>query len=119
MGMLGFGDTTPGRDRTPYIEDVVDVFPWPNGDYEAIRLIGPVYSYAYVWFETTSKKGGKNSRFSKLCLDHDGRTDKMITDICPYRKLVAQGKGNLSKVYVVNAIIRSLQDGKRFPAPNQ
>ena len=119
MGMLGFGDTTPGRDKTPYIEDVVDVFPWPIGDYEAVRLIGPVFSYAYIWFETPGKNGGKNARFSKICLDHDGRTDKMVTDVCPYRKLVAQGKGNLSKVYLVNGIIRSLQEGKRFPSPNQ
>ncbi len=110
--MRGFGDASPGRDRDPRIEDLVDVMPWPDKEYENVRLVGPVFSVKHVWFDIKTDSGIK--RFPKMCLDHDGATDKFVTNICPYRKLVSEGFGNIATSYLTNVISRALQDERDY-----
>lgn len=116
--MRGFGEAN-FKKSSVRIEDLVPVIPWPEGDYEQIRLFGPVFAYCNIWFTIATKRKPDGQSIPKLCLDLDGETDEFTTDICPYR---ASGKGRPNKWYAVNCIVRSLQEDSngrtlRFPKP--
>jgi len=103
----GFSETRPmGGGKTPRLEDLVEVFKLPTKKWVRVRLVGPLWAYLNIWFDIRTKEGRKVS-IPKLCLDYDAETDEMTSEQCPYR---ASGKGRFSKFFVVNAIIRDLQE---------
>lgn len=109
--MRGFGETKPSRKGSgERIENLVPTIPWPTGDYETVRIIGPVFAYCNIWFKIRTQKKPEGQNIPKLCLDLDGETDTFATDICPYR---ASGRGREAKWYAVNVIVRSLQQDSR------
>ena len=118
--MKGFAGATPSRGKSQRMGDVAETIEWPkNGEYLDVRMLGPVYSIANFWFTiaTQQRPAPKGVAIPKMCLDHDGESDKYVSDVCPYRK---SGLGRESKEYWVNVIVRDLQNDergrpKRFP----
>jgi len=101
--MSGFKDAKPmSSNKTPRLEDIIEVMKFPSGKWTQGRLVGNIWSYVNVWFDIIKKDGQKVS-IPKLCLDYDARTEEMASEVCPYRK---SGLGRLSKFYVTNLIIR-------------
>ena len=103
--MQGFGEAK-FRKKSIRLSDLAPTLDWPVGEYEHIRLIGPISAYCNIWFTILTAKNPKQA-IPKLCLDLDPETDEFTTEICPYRK---SGKGREGKYYVVNCIVRSLQE---------
>ena len=110
--MQGFDGATPRRSKSPRMGELVDLVEWPEGDYEYYRPIGPVYSVCQYWFRIGTPRKPQGVSIPKDCLDHDGATDKMVGDECPFR---ASGKGRESKKYYINVISRSEQEGRKYP----
>ena len=108
--MRGFGDATASRGNRERMSDLVPIHPWPEGDYDALRMVGPVFSVEQIWFKIPTRAKPNGQSIPKQCLDHDGETDKHVTDICPYFK---SGLGRPGKKYYVNVIVRSLQQDSR------
>jgi len=62
--MAGWASSKPmsGYEKRTQLEDEVDIFkPTPN-EYVQVRFIGPIRSYAEIWFESKGKEGGKKRK---------------------------------------------------------
>jgi hypothetical protein len=77
-----------------------------------LRFLGPVSSYASVWFRIRLP-GGRTFGIEKLCLDWDAKEDDFVRKVCPYRRAGLHVQTN----YVSNAIIRSLQAAQPGEVP--
>jgi hypothetical protein len=108
--MKGFDDATP-RAKSKRMNDFADMVEWPEGDYKSYRMIGPIYSVCNIWFNIATQRKPEGQAIPKQCLDHDGETDKMTSDACPFRN---SGKGRESKSYYVNVIDREEQEGRKY-----
>jgi hypothetical protein len=91
------------RFRSPRLEDFADVWKLKNS-WTKVRFIGPVTSYYEFWFQIRSSTG-RIIPIQKLCRDWNPEPGEMDGNSCPYRKAGLNGRA----IYVVNAIIRSLQ----------
>lgn len=108
--MANWLDSKPktGRDRKPYYSEQVDMVEFPNNQWVALRLIGPIVSYGQVWFEINKKAGGK-ANIPKISLDYNPETQEFEDHGCPYRAL---GEGKDAQRFATNAIVRDLQELK-------
>jgi len=106
-------DETKDRSSNIKIEDLIDVFKFPNKKWSKIRLIGGITSYSHFWFPIVTKDERKTS-IPKMAIswDADQQTlDSTIPD--PYRDLAARVEGTRLSPYIFgNAIIRELQDSE-------
>ncbi len=127
--MGGWADTKPSTNSDKkYLEDLVEVFKFPDGKWVQTRAIGPVTSYYQLWFtleiEDKNTKKRKIVTIPRLCLDYNPKTESFDDNGCPYRKAYESGKYNykvrvgkqeqpvirVEKRYLGNFIIRSIQD---------
>ena len=69
-----------GGEKAPRIDKLVEMFKVKQDKFYEIRLIGPIFSYAYHWFETTKKDGG-TAKFTKQCLAWDDETESLNSEI--------------------------------------
>lgn len=111
------------------IDDLIDFYKLPKNQYVDMRPIGPITSYAYIWFTIKVKmKDTKETKIftvPRVCLDYDPVTEEFKGNKCPYRKALESGKYNykvkdsngrdtpvvkLDKKYLGNFIIRDIQE---------
>lgn len=104
------------REKAPRIDELVDIHKFKEKKWTAVRLVGPVFSYATHWVATVTKEG-KPTKFPVPCLSWDDVSESHDSDKhCPYCESLPDGdqnnqtgkKPNLH--YFVNAIIRSRQE---------
>lgn len=109
--MQGFASATGRRTKRPRISDFADMVAWPEGDYEQYRPFGPVFSECLIWFRLVTERYPNGTPVPMPCLDHDGYTDTMVSDTCPFR---AHPLGREARNYFVNVIDRNLQQDRAY-----
>ncbi len=105
----GFNETKPMGEKSPRLEELVEVFSLPEKEWVDVRFIhSEILAVAQHWIEIDKKDGGK-AKFPKLCLRYDSAEEVYKDDIeCPYCNA-----GNTANVtYYANAIIREDQEDK-------
>ena len=109
--MQGFANATGRRSKRPRISDFADMVAWPEGDYEQYRPFGPVFSECLIWFSIVTERHPNGVPVPMPCLDHDGYTDTMVTEKCPFR---SHPLGREARNYFVNVIDRNLQADREY-----
>ena len=90
--------------RRPRFSDFVDLIEFPNKDYKAIRLFGPIALYSQHSYDMKGKKGGPWT-FMAPCINFNPLTGSMDNNGCFHC-----ANGNRPNNYALqNAIDRSLQ----------
>lgn len=102
-GFRGKNPPSRGNDK---LADLLPVYEFKENDNTEVsfRPFGTIISYEFYWFHIITTKG--ISKVPKLCTDLDPWTDEYIEEKCPFR---ADGRGQASRVYLVNAIDRDRQ----------
>lgn len=117
--MSGFSSKTPPSLDNVRLEDLLPVYDFADNSGKTVhfRLFGNIISYEYIWFYIMSKTKGK-VKVPVLCTDLNPFTDKYVADDCPFRQ---DGRGQVSRIYLINAIHRERQDRepKKIPPLTQ
>ena len=107
----------PGRDDTPRVSDLVELYKFPDGKFGALRFIGPIYAYCGHWVKTKRKDGSKGSFYAQ-CSGWDTKTGKFDSTKqcawCDNSDSDLMGERTISKTteYYSNAIDRKAQRNK-------
>ena len=109
MASLDEIETRRNGNDSARIEELIDVFKWPDGKWVQVRLMDrgllPISTH---WVPIIGSKTGKESKIPRLCLNIDPDSGKAIKGKCPYCEL-----GDTARAqdhYYFNAIIRELQE---------
>ena len=109
MASLDEIETRRNGNDSARIEELIDVFKWPDGKWVQVRLMDrgllPISTH---WVPIIGSKTGKESKIPRLCLNIDPTSGKAIKGKCPYCEL-----GDTARAqdhYYFNAIIRELQE---------
>ena len=109
MASLDEIETRRNGNDSARIEELIDVFKWPDGKWVQVRLLDrgllPISTH---WVPIIGSKTGKESKIPRLCLNIDPDSGKAIKGKCPYCEL-----GDTARAqdhYYFNAIIRELQE---------
>ena len=109
MASLDEIETRRNGNDSARIEELIDVFKWPDGKWVQVRLMDrgllPISTH---WVPIIGSKTGKESKIPRLCLNIDPTSGKALKGKCPYCEL-----GDTARAqdhYYFNAIIRELQE---------
>ena len=109
MASLDEIETRRNGNDSARIEELIDVFKWPDGKWVQVRLMDrgllPISTH---WVPIIGSKTGKESKIPRLCLNIDPASGKALKGKCPYCEL-----GDTARAqdhYYFNAIIRELQE---------
>ena len=109
MASLDEIETRRNGNDSARIEELIDVFKWPDGKWVQVRLLDrgllPISTH---WVPIIGSKTGKESKIPRLCLNIDPASGKALKGKCPYCEL-----GDTARAqdhYYFNAIIRELQE---------
>ena len=109
MASLDEIETRRNGNDSARIEELIDVFKWPDGKWVQVRLLDrgllPISTH---WVPIIGSKTGKESKIPRLCLNIDPTSGKALKGKCPYCEL-----GDTARAqdhYYFNAIIRELQE---------
>ena len=109
MSSLDEVETRKGNRDNARIEELVEVFKWPDGQWVQLRLLDrgltPISTH---WIPIIGKKTNKPTNIPRLCVNVDPETGKPQDNGCPYCALGDFAKA--SDHYFMNAIIRELQE---------
>ena len=111
------GVKEPGGNKSKRFEDIYPMYEM-DGDFHAVRLLGPLVPIAMIWFELElpdkDKKGKtKIVRFPKYPLNWDTETGSFDSSKkCPYHELHKSGKAKsrIAVKYLSNCIDREAQE---------
>lgn len=113
--MSGFSGKKPPSRGSEKLSDLLPIYAWKDNDNKNVsfRPFGTVISYEFAWFWIVTPKG--KVKIPKLITDLDPWTDEYVADEDPFRH---DGRGEISRLYLVNAISRVKQasEPKSLPA---
>lgn len=111
---MSFGNRKPPSRRNDRLDELLPIYNFADNDQKtvAMRPIGNIISYEFIWFHIITPSGIK--KIPKLNTDLDPITDEYVANDSPFRK---DGRGEISRIYLINAINRKLQDAMPAKLP--
>ncbi len=109
MANLDDVQTRKSGNDSARIEELVDMFKWPDGKWAQIRLLDRgLLPLSTHWIPIIGSKTKNKTKIPRLCLNIDHATGKAIDGGCPYCKLGDEARAQ--DHYYMNAIIREYQE---------